>query len=158
MLPTPLLIAHLHHLPRTADGFLQALAFCDGVADGLLDIHILAGLDRVQRHGNVPVVRRADDHGIHVLAVEHRTVIDIVRAGRGRKFSLRRQTARFIHVAERHDLGPRFARQAQQIGTAAPGAQSSDAHAFIGAQDSAGRQRSQDGGVAEEVAAVVVHG
>ena len=50
-------------------------AFVDIVAGGLLDIAVLAGLGRPDRHQGVPVVRRRDADGIKALILESLTHI-----------------------------------------------------------------------------------
>ena len=61
----------LHHLR----------AFGDGVRDRLLDVDVLAGRHGVERDGLVPVIGRADHHGVDPAIVEDAAVVGDLRGG-----------------------------------------------------------------------------
>jgi hypothetical protein len=69
--PTALLIAHLHDLLRDQHFVLGAFALRDVVTHGFLDVDVLASGHGVERHGDVPVIRCADDYAVDVFPPEH---------------------------------------------------------------------------------------
>ena len=80
VMPAALLEADLHDAvvpPGRVDHPQRRL---DPVRDGLLDVHVLAGRAGIDGHRAVPVVRRRDEHGVDVLAVEDPPVV-LVRLG-----------------------------------------------------------------------------
>ena len=64
-----LLAADLKDALVVAHGFHEALAFVDGEGERLLAVNILAGLHREQVYKRVPVVGRARDDGVDVVAL-----------------------------------------------------------------------------------------
>src|ERR1035438_4425446 len=153
MRPASLLIAHLHDLFRAEHGLLHELALFDGVADGLLDVDVLARLHRVHRHGDVPVVRRADHHAVDIVAPQHLPVIQVILAT-GSELLFRRQAAGLGNIADRYDLGVlRLGRQAQQVGGATAHAEAGNAYTLVGAEDTAIGGGRPDGGRFQKIAA-----
>ena len=77
------------------DGGDDVEALVDRVGHRLLDVDVLAGGERVERHLPVPVVRRGDEHRVDALVVEQAPVVggDGGRAC-GRSGSLRPRSAR----------------------------------------------------------------
>ena len=73
--------ADLHHAVLLASGSENRLTFEDIHADGLLQIHIRPGLDGIYCLQGMPVIRRSDQHDIHLLFLEHLLVIRISRRG-----------------------------------------------------------------------------
>ena len=47
------------------------------MAHGLFEVDVLAFVHRVERDAGVPVIRRGDNHGVHVRASQHFAVIEI---------------------------------------------------------------------------------
>src|ERR1043166_2179888 len=76
-----LLAADLKNGLMLLDGFDQALAFIDGQGEGLLTVYILAGFDRREVHQRMPMVRRAVDDAVNILALEEFAEI-LVASGR----------------------------------------------------------------------------
>ena len=62
--------AGLHDPTILRRGLDDLAALPSTVRDGLLNVDILAGLAGPYRQQGMPVVRRRDDHGIHVLALQ----------------------------------------------------------------------------------------
>ena len=69
--------AHLHHAVVLVDGIHHPLGRLDGVGDGLLDVSVFPRLAGRHQDGRVPVIRRGDQHRIHVLAFQNAPVIVI---------------------------------------------------------------------------------
>ena len=63
--------ADLDHFAVAGRRFDHPAAFPDRVRCGLLDVDVLAGLQRPDGGERVPVVRRRDHDGVDVLVVEH---------------------------------------------------------------------------------------
>jgi hypothetical protein len=63
----------------------QAVDYCHVGAGRLFAIDVLLGRDRRFEHLRVVADRRRDQHGIHILVVQHLPVI-LVDLGRGRRF------------------------------------------------------------------------
>jgi hypothetical protein len=63
--------AMLHDAFILASGSDGDRAFMQIVAARFLDIHILAGLARPDRHQRMPVIRRGNGNRVHILAFEH---------------------------------------------------------------------------------------
>ena len=82
VLPAALLRAGLDDLLRRLDGLHHLGAFFDRVRDRLLDVDVLAGGDRVERHLLVPVIRRADEHRVDLAVVEDAPVLGRLERGR----------------------------------------------------------------------------
>ena len=72
-----LLRSHLHHAIVLARGFHHQDAFVNGVADGLFNVNILAGLAGLNHHQRVPVVGSTHDDDIDIFAVEHLAEIGV---------------------------------------------------------------------------------
>ena len=62
--------ADLHDPVVVCRGLDHLPAFPHGVRGGLLDVYVLAGLQRPDRGERVPVIRRGDDNRVDVLVVE----------------------------------------------------------------------------------------
>ena len=69
----------LHDPAVVAGGGGHDLALIDRVGQRLLHVHVLAGGAGVDHLQAVPVVGRADDHGVDVVAVEQRAVVGVER-------------------------------------------------------------------------------
>ena len=68
-------------LPALRDGVAQQLAFADVVRARLFDVHVLAGFERQERDGHVPVIGRGDRDGVDRAVVENAAEIgDALRA------------------------------------------------------------------------------
>ena len=79
-------------------------AFPHVVGDGLLHVHVLARLAGPDGHQRVPVVGCRDGHRIHVLALEQRADIHVLRHldARGRQLLGPTVQDGVVDVAERH--------------------------------------------------------
>ena len=66
-----LLRPDLHDPPMSTRRVDHPLALAQDVGQGLLDVDVLAGGARHDRHQRVPVVGRRDDYGVDVASVEH---------------------------------------------------------------------------------------
>ena len=101
--------ADLHDLAVGARGVRHQAAFQDGVRGRLLDVDVLAGLERPDGGERVPVVRRGNHHRVDVLVVEHAPqILHEARLERGDVLQLGVVGARgvqvLVDVAERLDL------------------------------------------------------
>ena len=140
MVPAPLLCARLHDLLGGFHRPRHLLALLEGVGDRLLQEDVLARGQRVEGHPLVPVVRGADEHGVHVLVVEDLPVVGHRRRlalGDGRRFL----HPRLVHVRDGHQLLPGQILELPHEAPGAPaGADHPDADAVVRAQDGSGGQ------------------
>ena len=65
--------------PGPVDGVAERPALGDRERRRLLQVHVLARFDRGDRDERVPVVRRADHDGVHVLVREQLPVVEVAR-------------------------------------------------------------------------------
>ena len=135
--------ADLHDLVVARRRLDHLAAFPHGVRRGLLDVDVLAGLQRPDGGERVPVVGRGDDDGVDVLVVEHAPqILDEARLEGGDVLQarvvdpLRRQVR--VDVAERLDLDVLEPREAalQRVALAADADAGGD-DAIVGAEDAA---------------------
>ncbi len=70
-----LLHAHLADAVVDARGLDDGRAFLDLQRERLLDVDVLARIQRVDGDGGVPVVGHADQHGIHFLHLEQLAMV-----------------------------------------------------------------------------------
>src|SRR5215475_12029704 len=100
MRPASLLGAGLNHATARFDGADQVISLFERMGDGLLDVKVLAGRDRVGDHFRVPVVGSANDYGVDALVVEDRAIVahllHVFKIGFGR----RALQMRLINVAD----------------------------------------------------------
>ena len=101
--------ADLHDLAVGARRVDHLAPFPDGVRRRLLDVDVLAGLQRPDRGERVPVIRNRDDDGVDVLVVEDAPqVLHVARLERRDILQRRVVGARgeqvLVDVAERLDL------------------------------------------------------
>ena len=152
--PTSLLHAGLHHALRFGDGLQQRLAFLDAVRDRLLDVDVFARAHRVDSHGDVPVIGRADHDRIDIGLFQQLAVIGEL-ARFGRYFLARFLAVRFVDIADGHDLAAAaLVQQAQQILAASASADAANADAVVRAQNAAVRCGRGEGRGLDECAAV----
>src|SRR5262249_19430986 len=113
-------------------------ALADVVRQRLLYVDVLARLAGQDRGNGVPVVRRGDDHRVHVLAVEHLAEVAVRLAARaGPLPGLGR--VRLVDVAHGHERDVRDrARQSRHGQAARAAADQPDVYALVGAEDPAG--------------------
>jgi hypothetical protein len=133
VVPTALLRARRHHAVGALDGPDQFVSFRQFVRDRLFAIDVLTRIYRIDGHRHVPVIGRADHHGIHIFPVQHTPV---VRNGLGvpAKPLRGRCTARLVNIACRHDFNPRqLCQESAEIGAAASGPDHSHPNAIVGA-------------------------
>ena len=75
---TPALLhAHLHHAIVLAGSLYHFLGRRNGVGDGLLNVHVLAGGACIHGNRAVPMVRGGHQHGVDVLALEDAPVVAV---------------------------------------------------------------------------------
>ena len=143
VLPTALLHAGLHHAAGPADRADYFEALGDRVHDRLLTINVFAGLDGVEEHLLVPMVRRADDDRVHVFAVQDLAVLASALRIFGGAFESFLAVG-FVDVAygDDFDVGD-LVEQAHQVLRALPGAQHTDAQPLACAQRSCGRETAE---------------
>jgi hypothetical protein len=129
-----LLRAHLTDAIVHAGGAKNARAFFHGEGERLLHVDVLAGVQRVNGDGRVPVVRRGDDHRIQPRHLEHLAVIrEQLRARRQR---LRLLGARAIDVADGRQRGVvQLLEMGQKQIAARAAADERHGHAVIRSQD-----------------------
>ena len=134
VLPAPLLRAGLDDLLRALGELQEGVAVLEGARHRLLEVHVLAGGDRVGGHLQVPVVGAPDQDRVHVLVVEEAAVVGVLRRG-GPGDLDRLQHPRLVRVAHRHHLAAgQLLEQAHQVAGAAPGADDADADAVVRAE------------------------
>ena len=100
--PTALLHAALQNLLAGTNRAGKCGAFLEGVGDRLFQIDVFAGGQGIDRHANVPVIRRRDEHGIDVVG-EHLTIIQVGSRDSVGPF-LDGIALRPIDIAHGHDL------------------------------------------------------
>ena len=124
--------AGLETRARAAHGFGQDQALRDVLRAGLLAIHVLAGLGGIHGGRRMPVGPGGDQHGIDIVAVEQfakvaihvAVLIAVLLVGH----LLDRDAARFLHVADGHELDVLlFQEAAQVVGAAVADADAADA-------------------------------
>ena len=95
--------AYLDDSVGSMDNLDHLDAFFGRAAQGLFDIDVLAGSDRIEQHPVMPVLGRGDDHGVDVLVVEQLSIVTIgLRSRTG--FRQPCFEIRFVDVANRADL------------------------------------------------------
>src|SRR6185312_14045790 len=102
MPPTALLHSTLQDLFTGTDGASQNGAFLKRVGDRFLEVYILPCFERVECHGDMPVIRRSNDHGIDVLG-EDLAIIQ-VSSCKAVGALLDSVTTRSIDVADCHNF------------------------------------------------------
>ncbi len=136
---TPLLRTDLDDARMLVLGVDDRRSFGEIMRQRLLDVDILAGGAGVHGHGHMPMIGRADEYGLNVLAIEHFLVV----LG-GERFGIG-QFAAFVQMgipnvahgrdADIRDLGQRF----HKVLAASAGADTADVDRIVGTQDVDGR-------------------
>ena len=128
----PLLHAHLHDGLGLPLGFKYFFALRQIVRERLFHIHIFARFAGGDRHRHVPMVRRADDHGIHIFAgQEFGKMLRGEGVGIGECFALLQMLV--PHIADRRDADARNFFEAFHQPPAAPaGADAADLQGIVG--------------------------
>ena len=136
MAPTPLLGSRRNDPMGRVNRFQQRFSLVQAVRDGLFDIDVFARLQRLQRHRHVPVIRRSDDDGVHLPAVEGATVVRVrLHPGiAGRDRLLHAESVCVRHCAQFGTFD--VTQMSCQPATACPAAYQCDANAVIGSQHS----------------------
>ena len=152
--PTALLHAALQNLLAGTHRAGERGAFLDGVGDRLFQINVFAGGQGIDRHANVPVVGRRDEHGIDV-GCEHLAIIQM-----GGRHSVRpfpdRIAVRPVHIAHRHDLvRAELVGGVQQVPHPAAGSNHSDANGIVCTQHSGRGERGKS--TCDDEAAAIQH-
>ena len=119
---------------EAATSFARARALVERVGDRLLEVHVLAGRDRVRGHLQVPVVGAPDQDRVDVLVLEDAAVVGVLR--RRRAGDLRRlEHPGLVDVAHRHHLAAgQVLQQAHEVAGAPAGADHADADAVVRAE------------------------
>src|SRR5215510_12913904 len=73
----PLLAADLQYATRATNRVAKRPALGDRQRSRLLEVHILACLDRMDRRNSVPVVGSADDDRVDFFIRQHLTIVSI---------------------------------------------------------------------------------
>ena len=127
--------------------------FAQVMRQRLLDVHVLARLARVDGDRHVPVIRRADEHGVDVLAVEdswYRLVAKRLRVGELLAFF----QMGVPDVADAGDAdGWHLGQRLHQLPGTAAGTDDSDSDLLVGAESTGGRNRCSDANGLKKVAA-----
>ena len=160
MIPAALLGAGLHDLLRRFDRLHHLGAFGDRVRDGLLDVDVLAGGDRVERDRLVPVIGRADHDRVDLAVVQDAAIVgDLQRGGAGDLGGL--EQARLVDVADGHHLvAGQLLQMRHQAARSAAGADDADADPIVRALSSGARHpraERKSGRCDEEGSAVADH-
>ena len=132
----------LHDSPVPACGLHHRAALADDERQRLLDVHVLPRLARVDCLEGVPIIRRADDHGVEVLQVEQPAIVG--EAGwRTTGLPYREVDVRLVDVAHGDDLrvGVRKER-VEHLVAAVPQADEPEADAIVGSEHSSRARRS----------------
>ena len=136
VLPGALLHAYLADALVDARGFDDGGAFLDGAGQRLFDVEILAGVERVDGDGGVPMIRNAHERGIDIFLLDEFAVVG-VSAGAGGVF-LGQADVRFVDVAEAHDIDDiRLDEVAHVVTAAVAAADQAEADAVVGAEHAA---------------------
>ena len=130
-----LLRAHLDDAVVRRAAFDHHAAFADRQRERLLDVDVLAGLAGHDRRQRMPVIGRADDDGIDVVAVEH--AAEVPRGELRRLVELlcdavlRLRHLLVVDVAERDALRAESKHVAKVAGALAAAADQADSHAAV---------------------------
>ena len=76
----------LHHALGAAHRLDHAEAVLDGVGHGLFHVDVFAGLDRIDGHLGVPVVRRGDENGLEGFILQQLLVVVVGLSAGGGEF------------------------------------------------------------------------
>ena len=134
-----LLRAHLDDAIVAAGGVDHDAALADGQRERFFDVDVLARLARHDRRQRVPVIGRADDYRVDVLAIEHpakvaageiRHLVEVLVDALGRLADLL-----VVHVAERDALRAKPQGVAQIACALTAAADESYTDASVGAGD-----------------------
>jgi hypothetical protein len=115
----------------------------------LLHVHVLAGVERIDGDGGMPVVRHADQHGIHVLHLQQLSMV-----GEALGFGcdlLGGVDLSAVNIADRRDVhGSGFHELAHVAAAALAAADEAELHTIVGAVDTGVRQSSGGSHAAEK--------
>ena len=131
--------AGLHDLLRRFDRLHELGAFGDRVRNGLLDVHVLSGGDRIERDRLVPVIRRADDDGVDLPVVQDTAIVgDLQRGGTGDLGGL--EQARLVDVTDgRHLVAGQLLQMRHEAARSAAGPDDADADSIVRSLNSGAR-------------------
>jgi hypothetical protein len=134
--------------------------FFDSQREWLLDVDVLARVERIDGDRRMPVIRHCNDHGVDVLRIEDVPVIlEGLAGGRGLAGHLHR---RGVDVAQRADLDAAKLQEIVHVADAARAASNqSETDAVVRAADARIRQSGSRGGGAgglDEIPAIDGHG
>ena len=108
-------------------------ALVDPERERLLDVDVLACVQRVDGNRRMPMVGYGDDDRVEVLHVEHTTVV-LERLGTGRRFP-GLIDLRGIHIAHRTGVGVQLQKCVHDADAARSAADQAQAHAVVGAEN-----------------------
>ena len=134
----PLLCADLHDTVRLSHDLKRLHHRLEGVRERLLEVDVLTGIDGVDEHRTVPVIRRRDQHGVDIVSLEQLPVVLGRRdrsTGLGRRHNLHALVeVVFADVADRDELGVRLPQeQAHDVPATAAGSDEREANPVVGA-------------------------
>jgi hypothetical protein len=138
--PTALLAAYLHHLLGFPHGRHHLKRWLDGVRDGLLAVHILAGVERRQHDGAVQVIRSGDQDPFDVFVLKQAPVVSVgAHLAAGFRHELLKSPLLDVTSGDKRDVIVPYEGSVYLI---APGAEANDAHLHpvVGATDLVGDQ------------------
>ena len=161
MVPASLLRASLDDLLRGFDDPHHFHAFGERVGNRLLDVDVLAGSDRVERHGLVPVIGCADNDRVDGAVIQDPAIVRHLR-GRGSRDLGGLKHPRLVDVAHgNHFIPGELVEQRHQPACAAAGADHANADSVaraLGRETSdTGGEHEPRGGGAQERAAGALH-
>ena len=113
----------LHNPAQAAGGVHHGLAFEEGVRDRLFAVDVRPGLHGGDGRQGMPVIRRADQHHIEVLRLEH--VAEVMKQLRplllpAGNFVRGELKILLVHIAQRHHLGSSRIHEMPQVHHAVP--------------------------------------
>ena len=108
-------------------------AFLDVVTQGFFDIDILAGLTGKHGGDGMPVIRRADDHGINIFLLQQFSEV-FIGTSSGARPLLGRSRVDIVHIADRAELHVgNITHQFSYVSTSAAAANQPDAECIVAA-------------------------
>ena len=133
VLPTALLQSDLHHALGIVHGGDQRSRLFHRMGDRLFAVDVFARPHGGDGDWHMPVVWRADHDGVDIFAIEDLTEVQMIAGVGGAVLRLGFHAARFVDVAAGDDLVLFGEFQlAQQILSAAAGADGADPYAIVG--------------------------
>ena len=147
-----LLHAHLADALVDARGLDDGRTFFDRARQRLFDVHVFAGIQRVDGDSRVPVVRCGDQRHIHFLQLQQLAmVLEVLRL---RRFLAGLVDLRAVDIAHRDHVRLGFLEVSHIVAAAVAAADHAQLDAVVGAQHPGVGKRRQGRSAAQEIAAV----